>query len=93
MATLIFSNANGVNVTYKTDLLKGNSGLFTVMTTEGLSEAEIEHGLDFRSLPYDLAAFKTFAQTHNLCLTRIDVDGTETKFDYTDESDSGSIII
>ncbi|HPT08757.1 MAG TPA: hypothetical protein PLE28_03645 [bacterium] len=93
MATLIFSNANGVNVTYKTDLLKGNSGLFTVMTTEGLSEAEIEHGLDFRSLPYDLAAFKTFAQAHNLKLTRVDADDTETTYDYTDESDSGSIII
>ena len=94
MTTLTLSNNFGVRVNYKTDLLKGNSGLCTVMTTEDLSNAEIEHGLDFRSIVHDFAEFKAFAQAHNLKLTRTDSDGvTTTVADYTDESDSGSIWI
>jgi hypothetical protein len=93
MTTLTLKNDHGVHVVYKTDLFKGNAGLFTVMTTEGLSEAEIEYGLDFKSLPYDLAEFKAFAQNHNLLLERIDSDGEVTQYDYRDESDSDSIFV
>jgi hypothetical protein len=91
MTTLVFSNDKGVRVTYKTDLLKGNEGLFTVLTTEGLTDTEKGEGLDFQSLVYDLAAFKTFAHNHNLKLERINVDNTTEQWDYTDHSGSQSV--
>lgn len=91
MTTLIFTNNHGVRVTYKTDLLKGNDGLFTVMTIEGLTDTERGEGLDFKSLVYDLTNFKSFAHSHNLKLERVNVDGTTESWDYTDHSGSQSV--
>jgi len=93
MAVLNLSNSHGVNVTYRTDLLKGNNGNFTVMSISDMSDSEIEHGLDFQLLVHDLGEFVNFTKAHNLKLTRTDSDNTITTYDYTDESDSGSIFI
>lgn len=93
MATLSLVNYNGVMVHYKTDLLKGNSGRFTIMEISDLSNKEIEHGMDFQCIESDLEKFIEFAEEHNLLLIRTDTDGTIINWDFTDESDSGSIIL
>lgn len=72
MVTLIFSDGASTRVEYKTDLVdiaKGNN--FTVMEVNGLSDAEIVLGINFRQLPYGLAEFKQFAEDNALELSAI----------------------
>lgn len=87
---LVLSNDSlGLRVEYKTDLPKGaTSGNFTIMEIVGLSDAEKTAGLDFKQLPNDVGAFKTFAETNGLKLERIDEDGKVTLGDYDDDSSS-----
>lgn len=93
MATLTLLNYHGVTVHYKTDLLKGNNGRFTIMEISDMSDKEIEHGMDFKCIESDLASFIDFAERHNLMLIRTDVDGTISNWDYTEGSDSESIFV
>lgn len=75
MTTLLFQDTNDtIHVSYKTDLLAGNSGNFTVMQIDGLTNLDQGSlvGLNFRKLNYDLATFKKFATDNNLKLTQID---------------------
>lgn len=68
MKTLIFRNAEGVDVRYKTDLIGENRGKFTVMSIEGLDTVEEEKLLQFQQLVYDFNDFKKFAVDNNLTL-------------------------
>lgn len=101
MTTLILSNELGLIAEYTTDLLKGNDGNFTILQqkdiTTGaiqLTDAQKSAGWDFMftGLPYhdNLSDIKEFAETNNLKLVRIDIDGTITTWDYTDSSTSES---
>ena len=106
MTALVFTNNYGVNVEYKTDLLKGNSGIFTIMQINDLTapdngrfinnlpKTEQAKGLDFKQVQSDLKSFEDFAEIHSLKLTRIDSDGEKIVIvDYSDESGSQSIIL
>lgn len=66
MKTLIFNNAAGIDVRYKTDLMGNNHGLFTVMTIEGLDTLAEEKLLQFQQLVYNFPDFQKFAEDNNL---------------------------
>lgn len=101
MTSLVLSNGAGVIAEYRTDLLKGNSGNFTILqqkdvTTDTieLTDAQKSAGWDFMrtGLPYhdNLSDMVNFASENSLKLERIDIDGTITTWDYTDSSTSTS---
>jgi hypothetical protein len=101
MTTLILSNELGLIAEYKTDLLKGNDGNFTILQQRDITTGAIQltdeqkaAGWDFmfKGLPYhdNLSDMKEFAETKNLKLTRVDIDGEETVWDYTEGSSSTS---
>ena len=93
MTTLILTNNHGAKVYYKTDLLKGNSGRFTVMEILEMSDEEKGKGFDFKCIESELQSFIEFAFNNNLKLERSDSDGVVTTWDYRDGSGSESIFI
>lgn len=97
MTSLIIDNGAGVVVEYITDLLKGNSGNFTILqikdvSTDVVGTTDIEKGLgmDLKSLPYNLGDIITLASDNSWKLSRVDSDGVVTTWDYTDSSTSTS---
>jgi hypothetical protein len=89
LTTLLLTDNDTINVSYKTDLPPGaTAGAFTIMDINDLDDAERHLGLDFKQLPYDIAAFEAFALANNLALVRVDNDGREVLVNYTDESSS-----
>jgi len=82
---LIFENEAGtVKVIYKTNLLDvTGDDKFTVMFIEGLDDAEVIAGFNFRELVYTLAEFKTFATNNGLKLSYISTgDSVTTLIDF-----------
>lgn len=74
MKILRFYNEDlSVDVQYKTDLINDNATNFTVLEVSGLDEAEIEKGIDFKLLEYNLYQFIEFAQDNELALSTQDV--------------------
>lgn len=65
----IFNEDLGVDVQYKTDLITHTQSNFTVMSVEGLDEAEKILGIDFKQLSYNLDAFKQFCIEHGFGLS------------------------
>lgn len=97
MTSLVIDNGAGVVVEYITDLLKGNSGNFTILQTKdvttdivGATDVEKGLGMDLKSLPYNLGEIIELASTNSWKLSRVDIDGTVTTWDYTDSSTSTS---
>jgi hypothetical protein len=89
LTSLLLTDNDTLNVTYKTDLPEGaTTGAFTVMDIQDLSDAEIHAGFDFQQLPSNIEAFKAFALANSLVLVRVDSSGREILANYTDESSS-----
>lgn len=65
----IYNEDLGVDVQYKTDLITHTQTNFTVMSVEGLDDAEKALGIDFKQLPYNLPAFKQFCEDHGFGLS------------------------
>lgn len=81
--SLIFTDYNSTfKVEFKTDLI-GTNDNFTVMDIIGLDDAEIKLGMNYRKLPYTVAAFKTFAANNGLKLQKLDANGYTTLQDFT----------
>lgn len=77
--TLRFEDINATFVfEIKTNLINATDDNFTAMEITGVSDSEVILGVDFKRLPYTVAAMKTFAYNKGLKLTRINGDGTET---------------
>jgi hypothetical protein len=95
MKVLIFTDINNtINVHYKTDLITDTQDNFNILSIEGLSDAEITFGLQFKQLAYNLPAFKKFALDHGLKLTAINMNGAhklETIVDYTVYYNNGGL--
>lgn len=78
MTDLIFTDEDGsFKAIFRTDLLKGNDGIFTVMDIQGLEDAEKATGLDFSLEENDLGTFINYAQNNNLQLERNDGENSE----------------
>lgn len=76
MKSLIFTDQNNtVNVEFVTDLINANAQNFTVMAIKGLATAWEKTNFNFKSLPYNLAAFKSFASANDLKLTLVSYQG------------------
>jgi len=70
MTTLVFTDINSsINVSFRTNLINSTDDNFTVVGVDGLSDAEVHFGFNFRQLPTTLAAFKEFARVNFLKLT------------------------
>lgn len=89
LTSLLLTDNDTLNVTYKTDLPEGaTTGNFTVMDIMDLNDAEKHLGFDFKQIPTNIEAFKTFAAANNLVLVRVDGLGKAVLANYTDESSS-----
>lgn len=65
----LYTEDLSVDVQYKTDLITETQDNFTVMSIEGLDDAEKELGIDFKQLPYNINIFKEFAENNGLGLS------------------------
>jgi hypothetical protein len=75
MKILRFTDQNfTINVDFKTDLVNDTQSNFTIMSIEGLDSNEKTLGLGFKQLPSNINAMKSFAQTHDLQLTVINLN-------------------
>jgi hypothetical protein len=80
--SLIFTDFNNTfNVEFKVDLL-GTNDNFTVMDIVGLDDFEVKLGMNFRRLPYTVAAFKAYAAANGLKLTKLDSNGSTVISDF-----------
>lgn len=75
-ASLIFEDYNSTfKVEYKTNLLNATDDNFTVCEVVGLSDTEKRLGMAFERLQYTVAAFKAFALSKGLKLSKLDGSG------------------
>ncbi len=65
----IYNEDLGVDVQYKTDLITDTQSNFTVMSVDGLDEAEEILGIAFQKMPYTIDAFKAFAEENGFGLS------------------------
>ena len=71
-ATLRFTDYNDTfAVDYKTNLINETDDNFTVIGIVGLDDAEVVLGMQFKELAYSVGAFKAFAITKGLKLSKI----------------------
>ena len=92
MERLIFTDRDGqVNVQYKVDALSEDFENFTVYQVDGLEDAEIRAGIQFRQLAYSKTEFIEFATEKNLKLEYLPLKGSAVTLRDFDESDSFSI--
>lgn len=76
-----YNEDNTIDVAYKVDLINDSDQLsnLTVMDVIGLDANEIEKGINFKLLKYNLSEFKKFAIDNELALSSQEVGSTVDK--------------
>src|SRR5271157_910439 len=93
LTTLLLTDGNNVNVSYKTDLPDlATEGQFTVMEVQGLNSTLVQEGFDFTRDVHCMGDFVTFAAANALALVRIDNFGEKALCDYI-VHESSSVLV